>query len=334
MKLSTLGRSMGWVAVLLALAAQVQAQDLQVVETSELDRVAADKLSELIPEPFTRVHDAGGVLRDQPAELCHTREQIILILDVASQAVRLLRCRDATALTRTIDPDAARETPYLAAFIATELLSLNSELEDVRVEPLAAPARPPPPSPNEPPLPAVVETDRSSRLLRLRVGAEAILYGPPFGGVPHPTLAVGVSFAREPEAVAWLFEIQLSAFAKGQQQTDAERISLTRHDGRVRVGVQWPLGPFALSGLLHLRGSLTQGAYSGRSGSSQSSLRLGLGAGVQGDLALASWIALYADAVADAATSRSDYRVGGVSRLRDPELIFSFSLGFVVRARL
>ena len=116
-----------------------QAQDLLVLEASEQDHLAADKLQSLIKEPCARLGAEDLEGRDLSRGLgCTTEAKYELILDSAHDAVRLVRCQDGTVMTRAIDPQAARQTPYLAAFIAAELLSLNAELERVVLEPGAA----------------------------------------------------------------------------------------------------------------------------------------------------------------------------------------------------
>jgi hypothetical protein len=172
--------------------------------------------------------------------------------------------------------------------------------------------------------------ERSSRLLRLRAGAELILVGAPYAGALRPTLGLGLSVARSATAPAWLFELQLSVLGSAELRRPGERLALTRHDGRLRAGLQLALGPLALAGLIHLRASLSQADYTGPTPVSNASLRLGLGAGVEADLELVRWLRIYADVLLDAATSRSEYRVGGTRWIRDPALILSAGLGLAL----
>jgi hypothetical protein len=333
MKVSMLGWSL---AVVLASALRVRADALAVIELSEQDHAAADKLEELIREPFARTQGELPTLRGSPASLCESDEGILLILDSAHNAVRLVRCRDGAVLARELDPDAARQTPYLAAFVAAELLDLNAQLEDVRVEPLIAPAAPAAPAPTRAPPPNVptlpvdaAEASRNTLRLRLRVGAESMVVGAPFEAMPRPTLGVGLAIFQ-----AWLVELQVSLLAGANLAREGEHLSLTRSVSRLRAGLQLPFGPFAVAGMLHARASFTQADYGGETRSSKASLRLGLGAGLEGNWALTSWLLLYGDTIVDVATSRSDYLIHTDSWVQDPKLVFTCSLGLIVHAQL
>jgi hypothetical protein len=328
MKVST----WGWcLAGLLALAAPARADELKVIEVSPEDHAAGDKLAELIREAFTRQARGDATPGEHPSSLCTKEREIILILDSAHDAVQLLRCRDGALLTRAIAPDAARETPYLAAFVAAELLDLNRELEDVRVQPLTAAERPQPIAAAAPPPLRSVES--SARLL-LSLGAEALLAGAPFRALPRPTFAVGLAFAHGPGTFSWLGELQVSLLAQAERQRGAEHLSLTRHDARLRAGLMHAFGPVALAALVHVRGSLTVADYTSAMENSQAPLRLGIGAGLLGTLDLADWALFYADASLELATSRTKYTVHGDIWAKDPELVVQCSLGLMLRARL
>jgi hypothetical protein len=114
-----------------AAASTAWAQELSVVERSPEDRASADKLSELLREPVVRLHADSAAAQGADTAGCTGSVKRALILDSALRVVRLVRCRDGTTLSRTLDPQAAARTPYQGAFIAAELLAIDRELEAV-----------------------------------------------------------------------------------------------------------------------------------------------------------------------------------------------------------
>jgi hypothetical protein len=316
---------LGAAALSLAWVASVQAEALKVVEVSASDHAAADKLAELVRPPFERAAGTTASSREEARVHCAGPEQIVVVLDSAHDAVRLLRCRDGAVLNRAIDPAAARATPYLAAFIAAELIHLNAELKDVRVSPLPASAD-------------NAGSARRSRLLelRLRAGIETLAVGSPFSAMPRPAFAAGLSVSPAPDALAWLVELQVSLLASSEQARASEQLSLQRNDARLRAGLLWPLGRLALLGALLLRGSVTHAQYRAdhQTPPSTAALRFGLGGGVGAELALTDWLYAYAEVQLDVATSRSDYRIHGVTWASDPRVAVSSGLGLAARVAL
>ncbi|HKU38819.1 MAG TPA: hypothetical protein VJR89_11750 [Polyangiales bacterium] len=303
------------------------AQELVVVEGSAQDSAAADKLAELVTVPFARA--AAG------ADPCAEGARFALFLDSAQYSVRLVRCGDGTELARAVDPEAARRTPYLAAFVAAELWGLNAELERA-----AAPA---PPATLESeaaaaPLPAasgaaapVVEPAAAAprgAALHFALGAELIAAGPPFSGALRPVLSVGAS---GPHSLGWLFELSVAPFARGEVTRDSERIELDRHDVRLGGGVLYRSGALSLAGTAFGRASLTDMAYDDQT---TSQLRWGLGASLRIELSFASWLAAWAGVLADFATSWTVYRVGGAPWDADPKVLVAASAGLLLRVPL
>lgn len=326
--------------------AGASAQDLVVVLSSPEDEASADKLAELIPEPFARVQAASlPALPPTAAEACRTQARLELHLDSAGQAVRLLRCADATVLARGLDPEAARQTPYLSAFVAAELLAINRELEAVSARSSAPPqpeaAAPPAPAaaavsgnatpPEVVPAPAPV-LPPSAFALQIRAGAELTIWGAPFDRVVRPSFGVGFSYAPSTPAFAWVFELSAGLFATSTHAADL--LELQRHDGELHAGVRLLVGPLHLSGFALGRASLTQVEYNAASPMSKSPVRFGLGAGIEADMPLAAGLAVYTQAKLDVATSQSEYRVATRPWPRDPFSLFWVGIGLLLRLQL
>ncbi|HET8932224.1 MAG TPA: hypothetical protein VFN67_02235, partial [Polyangiales bacterium] len=275
-------------------SAGAAAQDLVVVLSSPEDEASADKLAELIGEPFVRVQ-AASVQAAPPtaAEACRTQARLELHLDSVGRAVRLVRCGDATVLARGVDPEAARQTPYLSAFVAAELLAINRELEAAS----ARSAAPPQPQAAEPPpsaaaavsssAPAVIEVERapapalSAFALQVRAGAELTLWGAPFDHAVRPSFGLGVSYAPNTPAFAWIFELCAGLFATAESKSAGVSLALQRHDGELHAGARVRLGPLHLSGFALGRASLTNVELSADSLTSKNLVRLGVGAGIE-----------------------------------------------------
>lgn len=324
--------------------AGASAQDLVVVLSSPEDEASADKLAELIPEPFARVQAASlPTTPPTAAEACRTQARLELHLDSVGQSVRLVRCGDATVLARGVDPEAARQTPYFSAFVAAELLAINRELEAASARSTAAPPQPeaaelPPLAPaavsgSAAPPEVVPAPARLSRFeLQARAGAELTLWGAPFDRVVRPSFGVGFSYAPDSPAFAWVFELSAGLFASSTHAADL--LELTRHDGELHAGVRFLVGPLHLSGFALGRASVTQVEYSAASPTSKSPVRFGLGAGIEADMPLGAGFAVYTQAKLDVATSQSEYRVATRPWPRDPMSLFWVGIGLLLRLQL
>ena len=312
-----------WAASLVcSMSSRLAAQELWVIENSEQDHAAADKLAELIKQPFVRFELS---LTPNVDVDCRGEAQLELWLDSAHDSVRLMRCRDRTVLARALEPGAARETPYLAAFVAAELLALNAELAAAQEQATARPA------PSAAPTPAPV---RARSRWRLSLGGELFAIGEPFRGTLRPNFGIGLLVEPEPHRPGALVELQLSALGNAELSRGSERLGLTRNDGRLRAGIRYALGGLALAGLVFARASLTEAEYRGAAQNSNTAVRWGLGAACEIEVAIAPWLSLVADIALDFATSRSDYRVGGISWARDPARTLNLGLALVAHAPL
>jgi hypothetical protein len=317
------------------------AQELVVVLSSDQDAASADKLAELIREPFTRV--AAASLAELPptaAGGCRTSARVELHLDSAARQVQLIRCRDATVLARGLDPEAASQTPYLGAFVAAELLAIDRELSAAETRAPAVVTEAPPPVaavsgsvPAPAPAPELMPEVPSPLELQLRAGAELTLWGAPFDHTVRPNLGVGVVVIPDDAVLAWFAELSFGLFALAEQARGRETLALTRHDGALHTGVRVALGPVQLAGFGLLRASLTSSEYTADIAVSDSFVRYGVGLGVQADMPLSRAFSVYLQAKFDVATSRSEYRVANQTRLTDPSSLLWVGLGLLLRVR-
>lgn len=332
-------------------SAGASAQDLVVVLSSPEDQASADKLAELIREPFLRV-EAASLPASPPtaAVACRTHARLELHLDSVGQTVRLVRCSDATVLARGVDPEAARQTPYLSAFVAAELLGINRELEAAtarssvgevassevaEVAAVSGGVALPSPSPSPSPALASTSTSTSARLsLQIRAGAELTLWGAPFDHAVRPSFGVGVSFATNSPAFAWVFELQAGLFAAAEVRRAAELLELQRHDGALHAGARLLLGPLHVSVFALGRASLTRAEYRADLPVISYPVRFGVGAGVEADMPLSASFAVYTQVKLDVATSRGEYRIPGRSLALDPASLFWVGMGLLLRFSL
>ncbi|HKP62737.1 MAG TPA: hypothetical protein VJV78_38640 [Polyangiales bacterium] len=321
---------------MLACASNAAAQGVLVIEASQQDHAVADKLQELVSEPLERRGADSVAGLDLSYGLgCSTGARLELVLDSAHYAVRLVRCRDFSVLTRTIDPQAARDTPYLGAFVAAELLALDSELGSTVVE---SRAPPPPtaaavPGTGEAPKHQPTAAPSSIAQLRLRLGADWMFYGEPFAGGFRPNLGLGVAIDTGWSSFALLVEVHMAAFATAEVavETTGQPIELTRHDAQLRLGGLYGLGPVSLFGFLFARGSLSEAE---RGAFSSSEVRWGVGAGAGAELPLVPWLLVYTNLIADLAITGGDYKLDGLSFATDPRGLLSWSAGLVLRGWL
>jgi hypothetical protein len=308
-----------WYAAAGPLACAARAQGLLVVEASEADHASAEKLRELIKEPFALTRAQATLSAADIVPLCcRAGAERGLVLDSAHHAVQFVRCRDATVLTRVVDP-ATAEAPYFAAFIGAELLALAAELD------------------GQPPSPAAVSGPPPRTLLtrlRVRLGVELIALGVPYAGAPRASLGLGLSSEHFPAPLAWFLEFSVAPLASGERSVSGGSLQLTRSDARLRGGVLYPLPGFDLLGFVEAFGALTDVDYRAAQPTRSTQLGWGLGAGIEGDLALARYAQLYANLTLDAAISRSEYRVDGAAQFRDPALLLTVSGGFVLTPAL
>jgi hypothetical protein len=303
-------------AVLLALlavpAAVAHAQSLMLFEVSEDDAAAGDKLLDLLGESVQRTR---WVEAREPSAVLEVARRLgaerVVILDGGAHRVHMVRVRDATVLTRVVDPGQGSRAPYVMAFVAFELIALSAQLE--RGEPAAKPER--------------LDLRGGTRAV-VRLGAELLWMGEPFRGNVRPTLGVGAWFERSRESrLSWLAELECAFLGAASVAASGGRLALSRTDAGLRGGVAYALGRVELVGFVRARAALTSAEYLAPGGASSRRLTFGAGGGIEVDFALTRWAALYASTALDLASSRSDYRVQGTSVVRDPPQLGNVAIG-------
>jgi hypothetical protein len=294
--------------------AQPAAAPVIVVEASDADHAAADKLAELIKEPLVRVRAQPNASQADSIRLCCSgAAKHGLVLDTARHVVQLVRCSDATVLTREFDAEAARAAPYFGAFVGAELLGLAAELDRLEERPSAGPA---------PASPHPVRTR-----LRLRLGAEFSAAGSPYAGAFRPSFGLGVSSALFPAPLSLFVEVSFAPLGSAELPLPGGQLSLTRDDARLRLGILSSLSGFDLVGFAQMFGALTSADYAAPSAMRSTQHRWGFGAGIEGEIALVLQLHLYVMLTFDVAASRSEYRVDAVERVRDPAELLTLSFG-------
>jgi len=278
---------------------------LLVVEVAEEDHAAAQRLLELTEQPaqLVRMPEARDPLRTLSLARAAQAERVV-VFDQGARRVVVVRTRDASLLTR--DTEASAAAPYLAAFVAIELLAL----------PVAAP-----PAPAPAPKPA-----RLLAVLGLRAGLEVLALSP-YAGALRPSLGLMGTF-RHPDATLGLrLELWAAPHASQEQTTAGGPLTLTRDDLAARAGLVWQQGRLTLSGfgqlgLAHIAASL-QGPP--REHSERTALALGLG--FEPSVQLWRWLAVYASCAGSAHTPPGDYQVAGRSILRERPVLLSAGAG-------
>jgi hypothetical protein len=121
--------------------------------------------------------------------------------------------------------------------------------------------------------------------------------------------------------------LECAPLGRAQATAAGGRIVLTRTDVGLRSGIAYEISRISL--LAFARGglSLTSAEFLGPGGASSAQWTWGVGAGLEVELRLVGWAKLYASSAVDFALSRSDYRIEGVSALRDPARRANTALG-------
>lgn len=283
---------------------------LLVLEVSAEDVAAADRLSELVAQPMER--RALPEARDPAAAssaLSASGAGRALVLDSAARRVQLIE-RDGQLRTRLIEAEA---TPYLTAFVASELLALAPPVASVSA---------PQPSQEEPP----------SRVARA-AGQLALDVSSPYTTrwIARPKL--GLELWLGPKT--W----QRALFALGAElviptplsERNAEgRISLLRWDAGLRAGAAFPINAWRLLPFVSGRTAITR-ADSTATANAQHTVGLGLGLGFQVERSLTKWLGLFLGLDAHALLRRSAYELAGAPLLEERFLMISADFGLVLK---
>lgn len=297
------------VYLLLAPALRARASDdrsgaILVSALTEEDRASAGRLSELVDEPLALVEDPRG---REPAHACElaraSGRSVFAILDGAARRVHVVRARDCMVLTRAIE--GSELTPYTAAFVAAELLSLARQLE----RPPAPPMRTAPVAPLD---------------VGFGAGVDIALLGP---YRPRALLLGGLTRrglrSRLGVDVAALAAIEGAA----DEQSALGRVRARKSDLALRAGPALAVRRALLFAFAQAGVALTAVNLWGE-GDRRASLVLGGGLG--GRLRLIGPLALFFHGSCAGSAPRRDYRVQGSSVLREPLVTVNLELGLSV----
>jgi hypothetical protein len=285
--------------------------ELLVLLVSAADEAAALLLPQLAPGPSRRVQSAEA--RDPAVAQRTLRESgaaRALVLDSAQRCVRVIE-RDGSVRTRLIEGD---PTPYLVAFVASELLALDQP------KPAQAPT-----SSAAPPAPRRT-LDFAAQLSADFARAYTTRW------IVRPKLALGLWFLapRTPRARPG-FALELAGPAHVERElAEQERISVWRWDMALRVGAALPFGRVRLLPSMHAR-AVVQRAHYAPLGSEERGVSLGLGVGFGVEVALLPWLGVCTGVELSAMPRRSAFMVHGEPALRESLLLVSASLGLVLQ---
>ena len=296
--------------LLAALCPRVVAADsplpLLVVEVSEADDLAARRLLSLTEQPtqLVRMAEASEPARALALARAAGARQVV-IFDQAQQHVVVLRTEDGAQWLRTTD--ASEATPFVAAFVAVELLALSAgAAAATRPAAAARPAAAPPVAPRW-----------GTAWLGLRLGLDALVSAP-YATSARPSVGALAAFARRDAAWALLLELQAAPHGRHQQRLGDGRLQLTRSDLTARAGAlwqrrRWGISSFAQAGVL-----LIEASYRGSTAKTETRKAFVAGLGLEPNLQLTPWLRLYVSAIAQIVGPRGEYRASAQSALREP----------------
>lgn len=288
--------------------ASVAPAPLLVVELGDGAQELTARLAELIERPLAVVQVEADAPIERASSLARQRGlPHALIIDPRGGTVHALRVSDATVLSRTIAP--ARDTPFAIAFVASELVQLLEGL-----------GRPPP---------AALPTHKLE--LTLGLGLDALLLAP-YVGALRPALGIALARALPDRALELELAALVALLGKVEQRTAAGEVTLTRSDLALRAGAKLRLSPLRVGLFGQLGLTLVRAELANQS--SEQHRRAG-SLGLAGELALRLFGPLSAHIVGalTANLPRADYRVYGMTVLRDGALSFALELGLAYRFR-
>jgi hypothetical protein len=291
-----------WLCALSLQAQTVAPERLLIIEVSAADESAALRLSGLTTQPVARLRDESA--RDPTrahAALMMQGAARAAVLDTLERRVHVVE-RDGSVHTRLIDGE---PTAYLVAFVASELLMLDS-------------AAPPPVQPT----PVLARFDGQLAL--------DVAHAYTTAWVVRPRLSLGFWFSsrRTPRALP-LLGLTLAGPARVERNAEEGRLSVRRWDGAVRLGLALPFGRARLLTYAQAQAAFQHADYSGTLGVEQRAVSLGLGLGVALELGLLHWLSLSAGFELSSMLRRNLFTLHDQLALRDHFLLPSASLGLV-----
>jgi hypothetical protein len=265
------------------------------------DEKSATRLAELIDVPIERVTDTGASEPHYACELSRAlRRETLVIIDGAARRVHVVRARDCMVLTRRIEGDDL--SGYTAAFVAAELLFLEAQLES------APPAR--------------VARARSS--IGLAGGVDLALAGP-YRNRPRLLLSAGIARERPASRVGFELNLASGIHATTERTTRLGSVAARRSDVALRSGPTLRLRRTVWIAFAQLGVTLTSTELARSEVERRAALQAGAGLGVR--ISLLGPLHLFVQGTGTRSLPRRDYRVGGVSELKDPVLNATLELG-------
>ncbi|MDB4976429.1 MAG: hypothetical protein JWN48_4770, partial [Myxococcaceae bacterium] len=155
---------------------------------------------------------------------------------------------------------------------------------------------------------------------------DALATGPAAGSL-RPSLGLLLGFGRTGFPWHWLLELHAAPHGQHEQRLAAGRLQLTRSDLTVRVGALWQRQRWGVLGFTEAGVLRVDASYRGNTARDERRSALLVGLGAEPNLQLTSWLRLFVSASLQAATPRGDYRVAGLSALREPALGLQLGAG-------
>lgn len=294
-----------------AVRGTAEAVPLLVLEVSAQDAPAAVRLGELVAEPVQRralpeARDLAAVER----ALRESGARRALILDSAARRVQVVE-RDGQVHTRLIEAEA---TPYLTAFVASELLAL------------------PPPAPSNP-APARPPREENPSLVARAAGQLALDVSNPYTSrwVARPKLGLELWLGPAGQRALFALGAELVLPTALAESNPEGRIELLRWDAGLRAGAAFPIHAWRLLPFASGRAAFTR-ADSSTIANAQHTVGLGLGLGFQLERSLTKWLGLFVGLDAHTWLRRSAYELAGAPLFEERFLMISADFGLVLKS--
>jgi hypothetical protein len=300
-----------------AAAADVTPVRLLVLEVSSEDAAAAARLVELVGQPVARrLLPAARDANAAHSALLESSAPRAVVLDTSARRVQVLE-RDGQARTRLIEAEA---TPYLTAFVASELLALD---------PPAAQG----PAAQEP----AAQQEGAPRSPVARVAGQLALdvasaYTTRWLARPKLGLDLWLS-AGASRRMFVVLGAELVPPVPLHESGAAGRITLLRWDAGLFAGLAFPVHAWRLLGYASGRAAIGRADSSGAAEGEQHTVGLGLGAGFRVERSLTNWLGLFASVDLHTMLRRNAYELSGETLLQERILMVSADFGLVLHTR-
>jgi hypothetical protein len=287
---------------------------LLIVEATAADAQAAARLAELTEEHAQVERWPGqGDASAARGWLEQTQAARAVVLDTEQRRVEVLE-RDGRTRARQIDGE---PTPYLMAFVASELLALEANTA------AKAPSPPPPP-------PAT----HFSRFL----GVIGLEISRPYTSAWLLRPKLGLSWWVRPRLSESRWRLACGADLAGpgrveRSMADAGRVRVVRWDTTLRLAGALLLEHWSVEIGAHARAGVQRASYAEVPETEQRTLSLGFGPNASVEWRVLDWLGLVLGADLALMPRRAAFTLQQEPVLRDSFLFFSASLGLVFGTR-